>query len=149
MKLYKAGLSERLAACEYSREENVRTSGSAAALEGFHSVHTMAEDVAPRLDGNYSATCGHVNGATFGSCSGTGRPFDNGALMCLDEGMSAAEPGQFGEGGSQELEVALVEWSRHLDFESYLDHWARSAVTLASEAWVPQLEQQVLTMMVE
>ncbi|KAF6254812.1 hypothetical protein COO60DRAFT_1703123 [Scenedesmus sp. NREL 46B-D3] len=50
------------------------------------------------------------------------------------------------------LDAGILAWSQRLDFDSYQQHWASSAVTLGSEAVVPeserlqlaQLQQQLL-----
>ena len=146
MKLYKSGLAERSAAYGDSSHEPEWTeaSSSAAVAVADSSSSCNCNDAAQMPLKSYSkqrSVC--PCGAAVSGCGGYGKALD----MC-DKCSSGVLWGDLEEHGCEEVEVALVEWSKHLDYESYLEHWVGAAVTLASEAWVPQSEQH-LFMMVE
>lgn len=42
------------------------------------------------------------------------------------------------------LDAGVLAWAQKLDFDSYQQQWSSTAVTLPSEAAVPQTEQALL-----
>jgi hypothetical protein len=86
-----------------------------------------------------SSSSGGLKGATAASTSAAAAADD-------DAGWDVEELVALG------LDAGILAWSQRLDFDSYQQHWASTAVTLGSEALVPeserlqllQLQQQLL-----
>lgn len=77
--------------------------------------------------------------AASSSCAGpgTGAGTDSGTA-CQDDGWDLEELLMLG------LDAGVLAWAQKLDFDSYQQQWSSTAVTLPSEAAVPQSEHALL-----
>jgi hypothetical protein len=126
------------------------------AAEGRRLSSSEEEQVLQQLEqqllGQHAAVASTSNGAgcsSSSSCSGRGvAAASRGATVAGDDDADWDVDELVALG----LDAGILAWSQRLDFDSYQQHWASMAVTLASEALVPeserlqllQLQQQLL-----
>ena len=80
------------------------------------------------------------------NASGVGRAANNTAAAAAGGGADAATDADWDmdELVALGLDAGILAWTQKLDFDSYQQHWNKTAVTLGSEAAVPVGELQLL-----
>jgi hypothetical protein len=163
LKMYRTGMQGAAvpavaAAAEVSSSSTMQAPEAARgkAAEGRRLSSSEEEQVLQQLE--HQLLGQHVAAASTSAAAGSSSSSSGGARGVGAASRSAAAAADDDAGWDVDelvamgLDAGILAWSQRLDFDSYQQHWASTAVTLGSEALVPeserlqllQLQQQLL-----